>query len=366
MKKSIAESVMLMLSIDESILTSGTPAHIRMLEYGALCKELYIIVWTMRGEGTDFDKGNVHFQKVSSRMRVGYYRAAYRIANDILKKYPDALITSQDPFTNILALFLMRKFKDARFQVQVHTDFLSSYFRKESFKNKLKYLGYLWGIRRADCVRVVSSNLKRDITKTLGISESKISVVPIFVDIEKYRSVSMDEALKKKYDSFSYVFLVVSRLTQEKGVLLALEGMRDALKADPRAGLLIVGGGPERCALETRAHALGLEKSVVFLGKRNDVEKYYATADAVLVPSFYEGYGLVIIEALSAGRAVLSTDVGVARAAGAMVVLREDFGKVMARFVSEKIRTGTLKQYPYRSQEEYLGTFKEALSRCLS
>ena len=104
------------------------------------------------------------------------------------------------------------------------------------------------------------------------------------------------------------VVACVSRLAPEKGVDVLIRAMalvrRDAL-------LLIAGDGPQLESCRALAAALGLGEQVRFLGLRDDVERVYAAADVVAVPSLWdEAFGLVVVEAMATGRPVVVTASG--------------------------------------------------------
>ncbi|MDZ4226354.1 MAG: glycosyltransferase, partial [Patescibacteria group bacterium] len=81
---------------------------------------------------------------------------------------------------------------------------------------------------------------------------------------------------------------------------------------------------------------------------------YMKVTDLLLATSYYEGYGRQIIEALAAGVPVLSTDVGVAREAGAIVTTEKDFVDALNKWFTNGPRTAELTNYPYQSFEEYV------------
>jgi glycosyltransferase involved in cell wall biosynthesis len=100
----------------------------------------------------------------------------------------------------------------------------------------------------------------------------------------------------------------VSRLAPEKGLDYLIRAMalvgRDAL-------LVLAGDGPDLEACKKLAASLGLADHVRFLGLRNDVENIFAAADVVVMPSLWdEAFGLVVVEAMAAGRAVVVTASG--------------------------------------------------------
>jgi glycosyltransferase involved in cell wall biosynthesis len=92
----------------------------------------------------------------------------------------------------------------------------------------------------------------------------------------------------------------------EKGFEVALRAF--AKVEDPEAQLVIVGEGGRREALTALARELGVADRVSFPGYARDIRPWLETARAFLLSSYYEGYAAVIVEALGAGRPVVSTD----------------------------------------------------------
>ena len=92
------------------------------------------------------------------------------------------------------------------------------------------------------------------------------------------------------------------------------DDLLDALAALRERGvdalLLLVGDGSDRERLERLAHGRGLAKSVLFLGYQDDVARWYAACDAIVLSSANEGTPVTLIEALAAGRPVVATRVG--------------------------------------------------------
>ena len=80
----------------------------------------------------------------------------------------------------------------------------------------------------------------------------------------------------------------------------------------PNIELWVAGDGPERKKLEKEALKLGVKNNVKFLGWQNNPGEFYSKADAFLLTSNYEGWGMVVIEAVSHSLPVIMTDVGCA------------------------------------------------------
>jgi glycosyltransferase involved in cell wall biosynthesis len=212
---------------------------------------------------------------------------------------------------------------------------------------------------RADCVRTVSARIKRSLEARNYTLKTTPSVLPIFVDVERFRNVSPDPQLLARFSRFKTKLLLVSRLESEKNPGLAIS----ALLGTPQdTCLIVVGEGSGRRLLAERARALHLSDRV-FLEGRHASARYYALADLVLVTSHYEGYGRVFVEAGAAGKPVLSTDVGIARESGAIISSENDFPSALASWIQGGPRTGTLKEYPYRTFEEYVRAYCEDITR---
>ena len=103
---------------------------------------------------------------------------------------------------------------------------------------------------------------------------------------------------------------VIGRLSHEKGVDIFLDAFRLLADRGIAAGAVIAGDGPERERLAVQAARLGVAGSVHFLGAVHPADPLYPELDLVVIPSRSEGLPNVLLEALSAGRRVVSTDVG--------------------------------------------------------
>jgi glycosyltransferase involved in cell wall biosynthesis len=121
-------------------------------------------------------------------------------------------------------------------------------------------------------------------------------------------------ALRARFDipPSARVLLAAGRLSAEKGHA----GLLDAFALLPNPGgsgasrLIIVGDGPERLALERRSAQLRLDERVIFTGHQESVAPFYALADLFVLPSHSEGSPNVLLEAMSAGLPIVTTNAG--------------------------------------------------------
>lgn len=333
------------------ILVPGTQASRRQTLYGQCFGRLTIIGFSRASDGfEEYEPGfGTHVIPTQSHSRFLYGRDALRIAKDLPR--PD-VVSVQDPFETGLAGFLIARRFGVPLHVQVHTDFLSRGYFSYSLANKLRVLIAWFVLRRANRVRVVSRRIEGSLGR-FGVT-APISILPIFVDVDRFRAATPGPVLSERFAKFSHRLLFLGRLEREKGPLRALEAFASA--APETACLIVVGEGSERTLLTDRAQVLGVATRVFFEGE-HDAAAYIALADLALVPSEYEGYGMVIVEALAAGKPVLATDVGVAREAGAIVTKPEEYAHALAHWFGGGERLGTLKNYPYKSLEGYVDAY---------
>lgn len=141
-------------------------------------------------------------------------------------------------------------------------------------------------------------------------SSSQVRVIKLGVELSEFEARS--SGLRAEFGIHPDTLLVgyVGRFCEVKNLPLLLEVAQAVLHQGVSAKFVLIGDGHLRGGLEARAHRLGLRDSVIFTGFRKDVPALYRDLDVVLLTSVNEGTPLTLIEAMAAGRAVASTEVG--------------------------------------------------------
>jgi phosphatidyl-myo-inositol dimannoside synthase len=138
-------------------------------------------------------------------------------------------------------------------------------------------------------------------------------ILPNCVDLNLFKPQQRDATLVERYGlQSSKIILTVGRLAaqeQYKGFDAVIEVMPQLVKRFPNLKYLIVGAGSDRPRLEAKAKALEMSDNVVFTGYVSESEKvaHYNLADAYVMPSFGEGFGIVLIEAAACGIPVVGS-----------------------------------------------------------
>lgn len=153
--------------------------------------------------------------------------------------------------------------------------------------------------------------------REFGVPPELLSVLPNTIDAEEIRTLSrepLDPDLAAWFDRPGPHVIGVGRLSTEKNQSVALEGLARALEQGEGGRYLLLGDGPLRQRLESLVRSLGLQDRVYFAGQRPNPYPAIARADALLMSSLHEGQPMVLLEALTLGTRVVSTDIPGARA----------------------------------------------------
>jgi glycosyltransferase involved in cell wall biosynthesis len=167
-------------------------------------------------------------------------------------------------------------------------------------RNRLAQIPYnlktRYQLRRVDRAISLSDSMTDDANRALGRRVTQCIRLPALDDDDH---AFVPPASGK-------LILAAGRLVKEKGFDVALRAF--ALLDDPDARLVIVGEGERRAELETLAVELGVAERLHMPGYVPDIRPWLEIARTFLLTSWYEGYAAVIVEALGAGRPVVSTD----------------------------------------------------------
>ncbi len=165
-----------------------------------------------------------------------------------------------------------------------------------------------FSIDQSDGVTAVSSFLKDATIKVIGAT-TNIEVIYNFVNCDKYRAARDSELRSHFAPEGEKILIHVSNFRAVKRPADVVDIFARVRKEIPSI-LLMVGDGPERSNAEWAAHNHGIEHSVHFLGKQDNIEKLISIADLLLLPSDTESFGLVALEAMACEVPVVASKVG--------------------------------------------------------
>ena len=150
----------------------------------------------------------------------------------------------------------------------------------------------------------ISDAIKKFIIEVEGAPSEKLTVVHYGLEHkwladEELRAARQALCAELGLDSEALLLGLVCRIVEQKGIAYALRAFQKIQRRFPSANLIIAGAGALRPQLEALARELGIAAKVHWLGWRGDAVKLIGALDALLMPSLWEGFGLVLLEAMS-------------------------------------------------------------------
>ena len=180
-------------------------------------------------------------------------------------------------------------------------------------------------LKDADVVLAVSEALKDEIIKTnIPNIKEKTRLHWNSIDVSKFKTTEENKDKFKKelvqefgIDADKPIILFVGNIIKRKNVELLIDAKKEM---SVEANLVIVGDGPQSKELKEKCEKEDIQ-NVYFTGTRRDVEDVIPSCGLLVLPSFSESFGLVLIEALSCGKPVIGSNVG-----GIKEIITEDVG----------------------------------------
>jgi len=172
-----------------------------------------------------------------------------------------------------------------------------------------------WITNRSDRVIACSAYMREQVADIFSVPEERISVIPNGIDPDDLPAGDHAE-LQRLRGEFAApdekLVLLIGRLVYEKGFQIALEAMPELIERVPGTRFLVAGSGTHELELRKQAEELGLMEHGTFLGWIGDdvLHQLYRLADVCVVPSIYEPFGLVALEAMASGCPCIVADTG--------------------------------------------------------
>jgi len=237
-------------------------------------------------------------------------------------------------------------------------------------------------LQNANCV-VATSPQERQALRSLVSNQGTVEVIPCGTDLETFRTLPKNDARRiLGFDPAENIVLYVGRFDPRKGIETLVRAFAQLNQEEPGTNgrtlhpmrLVIVGGsdpnrpdGEERQRISQLVSDLGIAHQTDFVGQvgHDRLPLYYTSADVCVVPSHYEPFGLVAIEAMACGTPVVASDVDglkftvVPEETGLLVPPRnvEGFASAIRRILQDDLWARKLRrQAPVRVQENFSWT----------
>ena len=216
----------------------------------------------------------------------------------IFKKYkPDIINTHLYVIPYVILPAFLRKIK-----VKVHTVHsiasreISSKFKRKIIKMAYKYFGFI--------PIGISDYVKKSIVEEYKLKNSKVECIYNGIDTNKFTLID------KYIHNNQIIFINVGRMNENKNQILLIEAFKLVKEKIQNSKLYIVGDGELRNKIEEKIIALDLQSDVVLRGKIEDINNELNQASVFVLSSDFEGLPLSVLEAMSCGLPIVTTDAG--------------------------------------------------------
>lgn len=251
----------------------------------------------------DFEQINIAVTELDITSILNFYKAGVRLKSLIDSFQPD-VVHSHMVHANLFSRL-------ARLFFPMHRLICTAHNINEGGKGLM--LMYRLTDRLADFSTNVSKEALEHFLKIKAFNVGRCMYLPNAIDTDLFVvDHSHDRTLRTELGLIEedFIFLAVGRLHPQKDYPTLLSAFSKIYQYYPKIKLLIAGEGELLQDLLQLTEKLGINGQVKFLGRRNDIEKLMNLCDCFVLSSIYEGFGLVIAEAMSTGTFVISTDSG--------------------------------------------------------
>lgn len=281
----------------------GAENLVTTLADGMSAKGHEVLIVYLTGSAIVIPK-NPQIELIGLNMKSGRgFLNAYLKLREVISKFKPDVVHSHMVHANLLSRLVRLTIKIPKLVCTAHSTYEGGRFRMLAY-------------RVTDSLADISTNVSK-----MAVTEFERKgavplgrMVPVLngIDYEKFSPNELARASsRQKYcRDNKKVFIAVGRLFDAKDYPSLLRAFALVVEKDKNVTLWIVGDGPLRSDLEHLANELGISNHTLFLGVRHDIPELLNGADFFVLSSAWEGFGLVVAEAMAAEKIVIATDSG--------------------------------------------------------
>jgi len=239
----------------------------------------------------------------SEKTLFGFLRALLKLSG-LLKRIKPDVVHSHMVHANILSRLARLTCRMPRLVCTAHST---------NEGGRLRMLAYRLTAPLADVSTNVSAEAVAAFVKQGATKSGEMIAVPNGIDTTRFVRLGAARNRLRDFEGVTdadKVFLAVGRLNVAKDYTNLLRAFTEVAKGNKSVRLWVVGDGELRDELKIEVDRLQLSRKVKFLGIQNNVEEWMCAADVFVLSSAWEGFGLVVAEAMACEKVVVATDAG--------------------------------------------------------
>ena len=264
--------------------------------------EISLILFEKKGQYLSLVPDDVKIYDLKKINRLSFFRLIFLTVKVINRIKPDSIVGFMSYANLVTILSRTLSGSKANLIITIH-NCLTYQLYYERFK-KIKHFLYKRLFKFANVIVCTSKGVEIDLVKRLNLSKEKIKVIYNPLDLHKINRLKNENP--EIYNLEKYI-ISVGRLTKQKGfpyLLRAYASIHNRIEEK----LVILGEGKEGENLRQLSERLGIKEKTIFLGFQNNPYKFMKNASIFVLSSLWEGFGIVIVEAMACRTPVISTD----------------------------------------------------------
>lgn len=304
------------IGLDAKTLDKESVVAIRNRAYGEIVDSYSIVVPAKETQVVALSNSAIVYGVGGSNKLVQLF-GVFTTARRLIKEGKCDVITTQDTYYLGLIGVILSSLYHVGLEVQV--------LGIEKL-NIVRKLLTQFVLKRAGSIRVLSPRLQTRLVQEFGVKEERMRQVPIYVDVstlgfnaeslslEQKQELEVQTANFKNAYQGRFNIVSVNRLVPIKNISMQLSAIEKLCLEFPHILLHVVGDGPLEKQLTEEILKRGIQNNVILHGFKSGVtlNPFFTESDCFVLTSDFEGYGMVIIEASTAGLPIVMTDVGCA------------------------------------------------------
>ena len=230
----------------------------------------------------------------------------------INKNWIPNIITTQNPWGESIPVFIISKILNCKYLPQIHTDISSEFWIQENYLlNSFRKLTSKFILNNSPLIRVVSKSIAKNISKKYNIELDRLVVAPVSISFITSKNL-VQNLVERKSKEYIFNVFYIGRFVKTKDLKLWIETAFHILSINKNFRFTLIGYGKELKTIKQLVKNSNYHNYFNFTNKVNydKLPKYFERASILLLTSFYEGFGRVILEAMNYGIPCVSTKSG--------------------------------------------------------
>ena len=258
----------------------------------------------------------VYYLRYQTIPELGKYlnsKRAYHVLTQFLREH-DEFELIHAHFAYVLGYAAVRAGQQLHLPVVVTTHGSDiNYYTRRTPTNWTAAWPTIWGLRHASAITVVCEDLRKKIL-SFNVPAERLVIIPAGVRENTFFPRGEKTALRQqlKLSEKDTILLFVGNLIPVKGLKFLFRALKQVGEKQSPIKIIIIGGGDLDISLKKLAHSLGIERNIIWAGRKPHAEIpfWMGAADFLVLPSLSEGYPMVVLESLACGTPVIASRVG--------------------------------------------------------